>query len=394
MKIGIVSYFFPPLQNPRSFRAFELGRQFSKMGHDVNIYVPDTGYAYDEMETAYGFSVIRVKPGFYLNKPGRSGATSGPSSAENAAAPQSRKSILKKLKRKLVEWFYPGGFNFEFSFTGRRKLLDDRKEFDLLLSIGLPLCSHLAVSLARKNRPSIAALCIADYGDPYSFSTIIQPPYFHRWLERRMLKRFDYILTPTPNAVPAYSYFKPESQIKVIPQGFDFSEVKVAAKENGKGGPVRIVFAGNFYHRIREPHELFEHLLSVKRDFVLVLYINTGDPDNLSLIAPYREKLGDRLEVHPFLPRLDCIYEMSKADFLVNVSNTEIAHSPSKLIDYCLSKRPVFSYVPGQFDASVFDRFLSGDYSEDASREIDISDFDIRQVANRITDLVAEKNRR
>ncbi|MBK9590973.1 MAG: hypothetical protein IPO32_05510 [Crocinitomicaceae bacterium] len=258
----------------------------------------------------------------------------------------------------MIQTFYPGGFSFEFAFTCSKVLAKDSKPFDLIISVGLPISAHLAVARARRSNKSLCKTAIADYGDPYSFSKIINPPYFHRWLERRMLKKFDFILTPTEKGVSSFLYFKQRSFIKVIPQGFDFSDVKLTT-ETKRDSSVKFCFAGNFYQDVRNPKELLDFLSKVQSDFTFTVFINTRDPANGKLLEPYLDLLKNKLAVKSFLPRLDCIYEMSQADFLVNISNTKEEHTPSKLIDYKLAKRPIFSYTPGNFKSEIASAFKS-----------------------------------
>ena len=51
--------------------------------------------------------------------------------------------------------------------------------------------------------------------------------------------------------------------------------------------------------------------------------------------------LGEKLLINGYIDRLSLIFEMSKADFLVNVdtihdNNSNVEAVPSKLIDYAL----------------------------------------------------------
>ena len=41
---------------------------------------------------------------------------------------------------------------------------------------------------------------------------------------------------------------------------------------------------------------------------------------------------------------------MSKMDFLINLENLNKEQSPSKLIDYAISKRPIFSFNQNNFN--------------------------------------------
>lgn len=386
MKIGIVTYFFPPDLNPRSFRAFELAKEFSKQGHEVRVYVPDHDQDFRAICNSHGFAVIKVPPGFYLNKKSRNRQIEKNDTNHLPSPKKISPSLLSKFKAWLIRMLYPGGFNFEFAFTCSKVLVNEKQEFEILLSIGLPICSHLAISRARRKKKNLANFAVADYGDPYSFSEIIKPPRFHRWLEKKMLRQFDYILTPTDNGVDSFLFFKDRNHIKVVPQGINFGDVKVSTSHNNEK-TIHFIYAGNFYEGARNPFELFDYLSTLEINFKFSVYTNIVDEANSRIIQAYRTKLNGKLEVKPYIERLDCIYEMSKADFLVNISNTTMAHTPSKLIDYKLAGRPIYSYTPGHFYSDKLDAFLSRNYQFDFSTEIDLERYNIKNIVGTILNL-------
>ena len=66
-----------------------------------------------------------------------------------------------------------------------------------------------------------------------------------------------------------------------------------------------------------------------------------------------------------YIPRKDLIRIMSRVDFLININNESSVQTPSKLIDYSLSKRPILN-ISTHFteqEKDSFDAFLKGDYS-------------------------------
>ena len=55
LKICIASYYFLPENRPRSYRTFELAREFSRLGHDVTVFIPEYDYNYDGLIRKYNF---------------------------------------------------------------------------------------------------------------------------------------------------------------------------------------------------------------------------------------------------------------------------------------------------------------------------------------------------
>jgi len=56
-------------------------------------------------------------------------------------------------------------------------------------------------------------------------------------------------------------------------------------------------------------------------------------------------------------------------DFLVNFENGTDIHSPSKLVDYALTKRPIISIDSDFSSKKIFLQFLNGNYSNQYSVE-------------------------
>ncbi len=388
MKIGVISYNFYPLINPRAFRTFELVKEFARLGHEVVVFIPDNEFDYSDLQNQYNNLIIeKVRPGFYLNK---NAVTFQPKKdvkrSEQFEIPKLEKTgISKRFKRKLIEWFYPGGFNFEFAYTVSKALRKSDNKFDLCISVGLPLNAHYGLRLATKKRNNLTKVKIADYGDPYSSNTTIQTPFFHKWFEKWILKKFDFIIVPTEVMAPSFYEFKSKDKILVLPQGLDFKGIKLADNllSDQSNVPV-LTYAGNFYKDIRNPFEFLDYLVGLDVEFKFRVYMDMSNADNLEMIGPYIKTLGDRLELNNLLPRNECIYRMSESDFLLNILNTTAEQTPSKLIDYKLSKRPTLTYRPGEFNSELVDQFFNKDYQNDSTKDVSIENFDIEIIVQKI----------
>jgi len=91
-----------------------------------------------------------------------------------------------------------------------------------------------------------------------------------------------------------------------------------------------------------------------------------------------------------YIDRLSLLYEMSKADFLVNVDTVLDNHEnveaiPSKLIDYALTNRPILNIHSSSLDKDKVIEFLNKDYSR--QRVIRKSDYDIRNVTGKFLEI-------
>ena len=94
-----------------------------------------------------------------------------------------------------------------------------------------------------------------------------------------------------------------------------------------------------------------------------------------------------KLLIRDYIPRSELLVEMSKVDFLINFENNSSKQSPSKLIDYALTNRPILSINSGEaFDNELANDFLSGDYSKSFKIE-DIEQYDIQNIVKQFISL-------
>ena len=75
-------------------------------------------------------------------------------------------------------------------------------------------------------------------------------------------------------------------------------------------------------------------------------------------------------------------------DFLVNMENNSTIQSPSKLIDYYLTQRPIIDITTNFHEKSVLLEFLAGNYSHKHNKK-DISQFDINNVGAQFLRLIS-----
>ena len=111
---------------------------------------------------------------------------------------------------------------------------------------------------------------------------------------------------------------------------------------------------------MRDPREFLEYLSQKDIPFRFYIY----SPSD-TIFEDFKDVLGDRLIMNRYIPRKDLIRVMSKVDFLVNINNESSVQTPSKLIDYSLSKRPILN-ISTHFteqERISLGAFLKGDYS-------------------------------
>ena len=381
MKILIVAYHFYPDVTPRAFRAYELAKQLAREGHSVTVLLPKGGYSYTDICKKYNFSVDFVD----YNKS---------SNILSATLFQENEFWLKKLVRKafkkIIYCVFPSGRATKFYFYSLyKKLLSYTEYQDMILSIATPYDTHIGTALAlRKNKYlKDTKIKIADYGDPLYKNPALPNCPFYYWIDKFISSKFDFITIPTKKALSIYRNFKKEEFIKIIPQGFDFSETKLADYQ--VNDVPTFGYAGMFYEDIRNPRPLLELLLKLRMkniDFKFIIYTKTKNINNMMLLEKYKKELGEKLHIMQAIPRLDVIFELSKMDFLINIENLSSSQLPSKLIDYALTQRPIYSFSQVDFSEKTFIDFFEKNY--DKKERINLDDFNIVQVSKQFTDLV------
>jgi hypothetical protein len=263
-------------------------------------------------------------------------------------------------------------------------LLKKESGYDLMISFAVPYPVHWGVARARSKKNPIAGTWVADCGDPYmgcdtdSFKKLI---YF-KWVEKWFMRKADFISIPLENARKAY-YSEFHKKIKIIPQGFEFKKVSNHGKKIENPVPA-FAYAGGFIPGIRDPRPFLQCLERISDPFRFIVYTR-----DRNLIQPFIVNLNDKLEIRDYIPREQLLEELAEMDFLVNFDNNTGVQSPSKLIDYALTGRPILN-VTNSPDPELLKQFIHGDYKgmmETGSLER----YNIRNVAKQFLDLIEHK---
>jgi hypothetical protein len=208
-------------------------------------------------------------------------------------------------------------------------------------------------------------------------------PFYFKFFEIYFCRKCDYISIPFKEMrIQFYPQFI--SKIVVIPQGFNLEEIRLYEGIIDNGKPV-FMFAGSILPGKRDLTLFLDFLCSLPIDFLFIVYTNQKKWFN-----KYKISLGEKLMVYEYIERLSLLFEMSKADFLVNVdtvfdnhSNTEAV--PSKLIDYALTNRPILNINSAYLDKEMVLEFLNKDYSR--QRFVEKSNYDIKKVSAKFLEL-------
>ena len=365
MRIIIVTNAFFPENSPRSFRATELAKEFSRQGHMVTVL---THLHSGQQELVEKFGIKIKELGNLRYKPI---AIKG--------------SGLALLVRRIVARFL--GLLIEYPDIQLvplvNKVLKKESGYDMLISLAVPFPVHWGVARCYKKGGKLAKVWVADCGDPFmgNRSDSFRKPFYFKYVEKWFSRKTDFITIPIEAARNAY-YKEFHDKIRVIPQGIDFEEYTPEKEEFMKNEVPVFCYAGSFIKDHRDPRNFIDYLLEQKTEFAFHIFTN-----NISLIEDQVARSGGRIIVHEYIPRKELIGKMSKMDFLINIENSTSVQAPSKLIDYYLAGRPVLSISTKEIDKSKVNQFFEGNYS-DALPFKDYERFKIQNVAKAFIDLV------
>jgi hypothetical protein len=259
--------------------------------------------------------------------------------------------VLNRLAQLLFE--YP---DIKLYHLVKKAIARSDKKYDLCISIAVPYSIHWGTA-AGLNNNKFAYKWIADCGDPFmgDESDSFKHPFYFKYIEKWFCRKADCLTVPTENSYLGY-YEEFWSKIKVIPQGFDFNEVKIANQKHDYGCPT-FGYAGGVIPNYREPFDFLDYLCQIDYEFKFVVY--TKYP---KYFEKYKDKLEDKIVVNGIADRLQVLYEFSKFDFVVNFDNKGSKQVASKLIDYYIIKKPILNIPFRSFNTSLFDEFMEGQY--------------------------------
>ena len=350
-KLLIISKTFYPNTSPRANRTTQLAKELVRQGNDVTVMLPNLDTEYYKqysLETGVKFKSVGnqkfsdVKPISLVER------------------------LTVRLLRMLIE--FP---DVELMNMVAKSLINET-DYDILISIAVPHPIHWGVAKAVKKNKNLCKLWVADCGDPYmGCKTDTYNKFFYfKYVEKIWCKRCDLITIPEESSISGY-YPEFHNKIRVIPQGFDFDEIKFPSYS--PNSIPTFAYAGALAMHYRNPYPLLEYLCGVNREFKFIVY------NNSNILEPFKDRLKHKLEVRKYVPREELLPVLSQMDFLVNFDNNTSVQTPSKLIDYAIVNRPVLS-IDANFDMTILDDFLQGNYLNKFEIQ-DLSKYNIVNVA-------------
>jgi hypothetical protein len=271
-KILIASAAFFPENSPRSFRATELAKEFMRQGHAVTVITFNRGKLAQDFCDVHQIE-LKCIPNLIFKS--------------ISAYPRGILNLVSRaVNRILLMLFeYP---ELELMFKYRTAL-----KYDLLISVAVPYPVHWGVAWANPKKNRIAKIWVADCGDPYMGATTdsFRKFFYFKYLEKWFSSRADFISITNIRMIDNY-YPEFHHKIIEITQGFNFEETKSKLPAYKQNDIPTFAFAGTFIPGSRDPRALFQYLITLSRDFKLLIFSSQK-----SLIEPYAAASKNRIEI-------------------------------------------------------------------------------------------------
>jgi hypothetical protein len=395
-RILIVSFNFWPEQNPRSFRAYELAKEFNRRRYLVTVITKKLNLDRGIPEPFNLIEVPSEEEDINLHLPRIPQKQASGCYSDVSEYIKNGKVAEIKIPQIFQFWKYfiwPSFRHYRFCKKCLTKLLPLRSkfEFDLTISVALPIVSHLLTYKLQKYGFQLGTI-VADYGDPFTFNPAYSfsvNNYFH---ERKLMSCYDFITVPTAKAMESYTKLGFDAKkIRIIPQGFSFELTETSSSNQDlnfiKLKKPSIIYGGRFYENIRDPENFFKALQIINSEgSSLYCYIFTN------LREPYAKFLHDKyaLNRNGLISFVDTVSRdnflklLKQTDYAVNFLNKSDCQEPSKTIDYALTEVKTFDIDSAMNCMDIVNKIRSEDYYIPA---LDPG-WDIRHIAQQFVSLI------
>lgn len=391
-RILVVSYLSPPVTTPRAIRLKAFASKWVQTGYSVDIVT----YGDNVVETtAYG-RVYRVTSKILKKLMKISNSSK---QTANTALTQKRGNF----KSKILSWIFKmwwkvfawpdGNCLWIFPAVKKVKELMNSNSYDAVMSISTPFSGHVVALLALRKCKDV--VWIIDSGDP--FSLVPESPannYFlysslNKFVERKCLEKCDYFSVTTVGTKKIYAntFSEYADKIVVIPPLYSadkcipFSVEEIRKRNNGM---IKINFIGYLYRKMRNPQnalnifsKLFEKYPDLHGRCCITFFGSLGDCQDI--FEEFTSKLP--LDFRGSLPHDEIMDIMRSSSILLNLGNITSFQTPSKIIEYALSGRPVLNVavIP---DDSILPYFVGDDTFFNIESFSNITDKVLERLAN------------
>ncbi|MCG9059539.1 glycosyltransferase [Laribacter hongkongensis] len=363
MKILLITYSYAPDLTPRAFRWSALADRLANEGHTLHVLCAvDAAAATDATPSEVRVHRVRdwlinastrVTPAATYQDPLRAN--------EPKAAWRSRFRKLAKFIWRTMHWpDYACGWILPAAAKARDLCRIHR--FDWVISVSHPFSGHMVAWLIRKY--THGAQWFVDIGDP--FCLMAEPPpnnrrlyaRLNRWMESRILDCADAISVTTVSTQRLYEvhFSSVCGKIHMIPPLLSLPDFALTTKRHPSNGPIRLIFVGTLYRRLRSPRFLldcFSALAVSLPQGAIELHFYGAINDCSDEFDACPAAVREAVLKHGLVGRAEVMQAMVDADVLVNIGNDSESQLASKVIEYMAVGKPILNLISLVGDTSV-----------------------------------------
>jgi len=180
----------------------------------------------------------------------------------------------------------------------------------------------------------------------------------NRWIEAKILNHADAISVTTESTQSLYEEHFPSvcGKIHVMPPMLSLPAELSVAKRYPKSGPIRLVFVGTLYSRLRSPRYLLECFTALAAELqpgAIELHFYGAINDCADQLNACPAAVREAVVVHGLVGRAEVLAAMVDADVLVNIGNDSESQLASKVIEYMAVGKPIINLISLATDTSV-----------------------------------------
>ncbi len=245
--------------------------------------------------------------------------------------------LVKKIKSRIIQLY-------------------QENKYDAIISVINPVEAAEALYLAKKEEPEINAILyeIDPNSNRYKICKNIKEQIWRyrsmNW-ERKIYRSFNYIIHMESHkkhySMHYFSEFQEKSIYLDIPN-FVPSDNK---KNNVIHSPLRFLYCGAFYPKLREPYYMISIFEEVQKIIPSTLDIYTGNSMRKEL-----KDISDHLEfvrLHKEVSQEELTTIIDSSDVLVSIGNKDSDFLPSKTLMYMGTSKPIIHFYFDDDDVSM-----------------------------------------
>lgn len=234
--------------------------------------------------------------------------------------------------------------------------LDNMNNYSIIFTISQPFQSHYIGEKFKELKGNCIKWIVFEF-DPYSFNNDIKVSYPHRRRmyidEKRIFEKSDgVILTPE-----LYNFYKNKNYIDLTSRVYELpfanlEQIKIdTTKVEGdftKKNRINCIFTGQLYDKIRNPKFLLNIFSAIEKDIQLIMITNFSQDKIKSYVDDDKIPI-----VIPLQNRDTALYNLMKADILINIGNTVEYQVPGKIFEYMSTGKPIIHFSKIKNDPAI-----------------------------------------